>query len=485
MEKQGNLRKGLRVNAVELRDLGEAKAYVAHGLVMARAATLTPGLWKLSLETALALAGAGDPLPPPGFLADLCHALLGEATSGPARDLPAVPGWPADAVRRYEDFVLGKLTSDPSIERASDALKTYAAGERARGVAFVARQVRERTRIDGVNLPPAVIRQLLAAPAADGPRLAKESLAESGPHPLLIPHAEALVAAVRRTPDLLGPDEVAALDQRMALADFGQLVAYRQILRTAAALEAELPNRPPPPRPGRTEVPTRVLDDDVYPVGGYSSIGTKGTIESLLHSQLAYLEDGPGPDLFAVKFVRDELFYYTRDENQFRRRRRAFAIRLDPSLVESRVKDPDAPVQRVVFAVAATLVVVRKLLEWLTADALRIDLVVPTTDPKNPLAHESDLLTTLLRDAIEREAVAVSASPPAELAARFETLARTHQFHSLLVTANEPPADAVPALRVAARPAFTDSDATKQSWPVADATTAWAGAVRAVLEEWV
>jgi hypothetical protein len=474
------------VKAEEMRDLGEAKAYVAHGLLMARAAPLSPGWVKLTLDAALALTASGDPLPPPGFLADLAHVLGGETSSGPARDLPPVPGWPAAAARRYEDFVLGKLHSDGTIERAADAIKTYAPGERARGVAFVARQLRHRTRTDGVHLPPAVIRQLLAAPAEETLRLARESLPESGMHPLLPPHVEALVAGVRHTPDLLGPDDLTALDQRMALADFGQFVAHRQILRTAAALEAELPTRPPPPRPGRTEVPTRVLDDDIYPVGGYSSIGTKGTIESLLHSQLAYLEDGPGPDLFAVKFVRDELFYYTRDENQFRRRRRAFAIRLDPSLVSARVKDPDAPVQRVVFAVAATLVVVRKLLEWLTTDALRIELVVPTAEATNPLADETELLAILLRDAIERGAVAVSALPPDDAPARFEALARTHQFHSLTLTADATPAgDSAAALRVSARPAFTDTDGTTQTWPDADATTAWAGAVRAVLEEWV
>jgi hypothetical protein len=100
------------VKAVELRDLGEAKAYVAPGLLFARAAPLTPGLIRLTLDTALALAAGGDPLPPVGFLADLAHVLLGEATSGPAKDLPPVPGWPAEATRRYEDFVLGKLTSD-------------------------------------------------------------------------------------------------------------------------------------------------------------------------------------------------------------------------------------------------------------------------------------------------------------------------------------------------------------------------------------
>lgn len=221
-------------------------------------------------------------------------------------------------------------------------------------------------------------------------------------------------------------------------------------------------------------------------MGGYSSIGTKGTIESLLHSQLAYLEDGPGPDLFAVKFVRDELFYYTRDENQFRRRRRAFAILFDPSLVNARVKDPDAPVQRVVFAVAATVVIVRKLIEWLTTDALRIELIVPSAAAKTPLAEETELLSIMFRDAIERGAVAVRALSPDDVRARFEELARSHQFHSLAIRAEGPsPVETTTDLRVGVRPAYADTSGESRTWPDADATMAWAGAVRAVLEEWV
>ena len=62
--------------------------------------------------------------------------------------------------------------------------------------------------------------------------------------------------------------------------------------------------------------PTRALDEDTYPVGGFTSISTRGSIESLLHSQLAYMETDERPDLFDIKFLRDELLYYARDENQ-------------------------------------------------------------------------------------------------------------------------------------------------------------------------
>ena len=99
------------------------------------------------------------------------------------------------------------------------------------------------------------------------------------------------------------------------------------MVRTARALEADLPRQAPRQRARRFEVPTRFLEEDTYPVGGFSSLSTRGTIESLLHSQLAYMEPDERPDLFDIKFVRDELLYYARDENNFLRRRRTFVRR--------------------------------------------------------------------------------------------------------------------------------------------------------------
>src|SRR4029077_16166328 len=127
----------------------------------------------------------------------------------------------------------------------------------------------------------------------------------------------------------------------------------------------------------RMEVPTRILDEDTYPVGGFTSIATRGSIESLLHSQLAYMEDEPErPDLFDIKFVRDELLYYSRDENQFLRRRRTFVFALAADLVSARCKGGDLPYQRGVLLLALLTVIVHKLAEWLSTDALSFQIVL-------------------------------------------------------------------------------------------------------------
>src|SRR5205814_9025804 len=189
-----------------------------------------------------------------------------------------------------------------------------------RGAACVVNQFRERAGFGGVLLSPAVIKSLLEAPADEVLSRGWDSL-NRGVQPLLVELYEGLIAATRRVAEVLGAEDVFELEHGTALAELGQRVALRQVLQTAARLEAGVPKHKPRPRTSHREVPTRVLDEDTYPVGGFASISTRGTIESLLHSQLAFMEPATGdpqagtprPDLFDIKFLRDELFYYSRD----------------------------------------------------------------------------------------------------------------------------------------------------------------------------
>ena len=67
------------------------------------------------------------------------------------------------------------------------------------------------------------------------------------------------------------------LEQKTALQSMGEYVAHRQVLQMAAKLEEGLPKHKVRPLQGRKEVPTRVLDEDTYPVGGFSSLSTRGS----------------------------------------------------------------------------------------------------------------------------------------------------------------------------------------------------------------
>ena len=419
----------------ELRDLDAAKRFLIEGLWLQRAVKPSPAGVRTALEWAMEVASGGNALPPVGFIADVGHIALGADAEHRNKDPLHVPGWPPTLARTYEDHVLGKLYADWTFERAGDALRRFAEGkERTKGVAYIVNQIRDRLQFGGVFLPPAVIRGLIASNPDEVLSAGWDSLMRDGPTPILTRLFEEIVAGARRASEVLVKEDVDALEDKSALGEMGQYVALRQIRQTTARMESRLPARPVRPRAGRKEVPTRVHDEDQYPVGGYSSISNRGSVESLLHSQLAYMERET-PDLFDIKFVRDELFYYSRDENQFLRRRRVFVFALFPDLVAARFKDPGLPHQRIVLLQSAILALVRRLSEWLSTDAIRFEVLLIQDGARQPLAEEATLMRLLLREPIERGDGLVEWLPDqAALVRHLNHLTRQSQVHCLACT---------------------------------------------------
>lgn len=478
---------------IEIRDLDAARRFVAEGLWLQRAVRPSAATVRPALEWAMEVLSNGDPLPPVGFVADVGHVALGADAEHRHKQPVAVPGWEAAAGRMYEDYVLGKLYADWAFERAGDAVRRLAGTDRVKGVGFLVTRVRERLGVPGVVLPPAVVRRLLGTNPDEVLAAAWDDLTRDGPDPQLVAAYDELVKAARRSAEVLVKEDAEALEDGSALGDLGQYVALRQVRRTAAGLLARLPARPVRPLVGRREVPTSILDEDQYPVGGYTSISTKGSIESLLHSQLAYIEDGPSrePDLFDVKFARDELFYYSRDENQFLRRRRVFAFAFFPDLSAARTKDPELPVQRVVMVLAAVLAAVARLTDWLSADAIRFELLFVQAGDKRPLADEAALFKLLLHEAIARgEAVIADVPDRAAASARLDHLAREAQVHALAVgvgpTKLTAEAAGVTELLVdGPRPRVVDGLPAPADAADPDPADAWREAVVRVLRLWV
>jgi len=394
----------------ELRDGEQARRFLVEGLWLQRVTPPAPAAVPAVLRWALEAASAGQPLPPLGFIADLGHVALGQDHGLlTARDPLGGVGLPAGLARTYEDHVLGKLYADWHFERAADALRRYQGRDQDRGIAFLLNQYRERAGLPGVLLSPAIVRGLRERPPEEVLALGWDTLTREGVLPLLPELYEGLIAATRRTGDVLGAEDVFELEHGTALVEMGQRVALRQLLQAAIKLEAALPRHKVRPLAGRQEVPTRVLDEDTYPVGGYSSVATRGSIESLLHSQLAYMEtDGERPDLFDIKYLRDELLYYARDENQFLRRRRTFVFALLPELAQTRFKDAALPWQRIVLVCALLLTVVRKLTDWLTTDALVFEFVFLDEGNADTLADERQLLQLVLREQIANGTVTIT-----------------------------------------------------------------------------
>lgn len=355
---------------------------------------VTPLDTRAALQFALELASDGQPLPPIGFLADLWLILAGRAQVRRAVKMSWAGVLPASIVRKFEDHVVSKLFADRTLERAANAIRPLKGRERLRAAAFIARQMRERVTFHGVSLSPAAIKSQLELSRSDIPGETGEITG------LLTAQLEEMVATFRGAAELLGPEDVFELEHGTAIAEFGQRLALRQILQTVARWEAQLTSPPRRDRRRVREIPTRVADEDAYPVGGFASISNRGSIESLLHSQLAYMEPGAAarPDLFDVHYLRDELLYYSRDENQFFRQRRGFAFVLAGDLVDARFKDAGLSYQRIVLAQAWVITAVHKLLDWLDTEAVSITLAMPTAAGRSLLAAERELFDVIFRE---------------------------------------------------------------------------------------
>jgi hypothetical protein len=393
------------MKSIELRDLDEARTIVTQGLYLQRAMQPGAGTVKDALEWALEILSQGNPLPPVSFIADLGHiAFSMDWETKNTRQRLVVPNVSPNLLAAYEDHVLGKIYADWTFSRASEALRHYHEGrDRSRGLAFVINQIRLNAGFSGIEFSPGILNTMIADSPDELLRQGVESLQTDGLHPLLEDLLHSLIDCVRGRAEVLEEADNIELESGTALDEEGDRVAFRQVVMAASKLEATLPRHRVRPLPRRQEVPTRVLDEDAYPVGGFSSISNRGSIESLLHSQLAYIEDGAKqPDLFDIKYLRDELLFYSRDENQFLRRRRTFVIAFYPDLLETiRYKDAELPYQRGILLLALLYLVVRKLSEWLSTDALVFDLVfiVPEADPLVfPLDTEFELLTRLFRE---------------------------------------------------------------------------------------
>jgi hypothetical protein len=427
----------------ELRDSDEARQFLLQGLCLQR--TVRPHEETVSriLEWCAELASEGTPVLPLCLIADVGHLAFGATDEEDSQERgqnkgTSHGGFEAGLIRGYEDYVLGKLFSDSSFERGADALVQYSGErDRARGLAFLLTQITERSGCGGVILSPGVIRELQRQPPEEVLHEAWQSLAGE-PSPLLVETLKELVEAIRNCGNVLGPEDVFELEHGTALAGFGQRVALRQLLRTSAQFAEAFPQQPTRNPSRLMEVATHIEDEDTYPVGGFTSISNRGSIESLLHSQLSYMETDPDlrPDLFDVFFLRGELLYYSRDENQFFRRRRTLLISLFPDLAKTRVKDAGLPCQRIILTLALLHATVSQLIQWLSEESLVFEFVF-VDDAGKQLANERELIATVFRDQILNGTVVISTSAESELSSRAEDRARTSLCHLMTVSQHD------------------------------------------------
>ncbi len=432
---------------VELRDQGDAERWLTIGLGLTRLVAPSPD--ELATVTPWLRASIDDlpALPPPGVIADLGRLLGGRSLTLIPTPVPAGAARLRAALRRYEDDWLAAVAADARINAAADAWAKLPPALHAAAVALVAASVLVRIGFtDGVTVSNAIARRLLNRPPSDTFVAAQAALAPLHDDAadevvtLLAQGYEGLARAARQASHLLDDPDVFALENLTVLKSLSQRVAIAQVLEAAGELKRALPKR----LKGNAQststgfVPTRLEDDSAYPVGGFSSMSTAGSLENLVTSELIYMdEEEQKVDLFDMRYVEGELLYYTRDEAILVRRRRSIAFVLDAELVSARYKDPGLRWQRLVTLLGVIAASAGKLYEWLAEEALMMRvLFVRDALGGSPLGAERALAELFLGEWIEKGVAEVRDATLVEIAA--ETLKESNQARVQLVLVGAP-----------------------------------------------
>jgi len=347
------------------------------------------------------------------------HAAVGELPTAPPfgvvvdvgmlltrPDFDARAGWAIEnprlraAVDGYTEHVLGRLAGDPHLEDLRDVVATLDSRTVAETLAVVCDELLARLGFSD-GMPSAVARRVVALPReellSDGVTALQDTpeVAEA-----LAVMYEALAAGARRCGDLLAAADATLARHFEALRHRGDRMALQQIMAAAEAIEDGLPRKVKSRFKRAANVATRLEEESTYPVGGYASIATWGSIENMVSSELAYIEDGKTVDPFDVRWASGELLRYTRDEGIFVRGARTPTLLLGADLESCRFKDPGPGWQRMVIALGFAVAAVRRLAAWLDTTELTIRIVVFSED-EQPLSKELALLELALAEWVE------------------------------------------------------------------------------------
>lgn len=311
------------------------------------------------------------PLPPLVFVLELGLVLSGEELG--LHGEPPAEGL-AEAWRSYRTQVSARWQEDRRRRALQDAFARLPPSDRAYAVATLASMVLARLEAGLEAEPVAPLRRFLQRPAGS----MTEAMLQASEAPEVVERARAGLSSLARAARRLGPlfreQDVLVLERLSSLRTPADRLALEQVAEALSVFERQLPRRMRSRRVEGGSHHSTLEDESSYPTGGFSSLSNAGPIENLVPSELAYIEEGSGPDLFDVRFATHELLKYTRDESQHRRRRRRLRIELDPSLDRLRDKDRSDRWQRLVTLVGLLLAVCRRLLGWWGEDEVRIEL---------------------------------------------------------------------------------------------------------------
>ncbi len=406
-----------------------ADAAIAAAFVVA----VVDGVVDVDLPRTLACAvdvwGAGVDKAPLAVVHDLAHALLrgrsvqlvgGRAPAGLLLDDDDAAALRA-ARLAWEDRVVAPWLADPSFVAAHVVIAGAPAAARGRLLAHAVALA--LGRVVGAGALPAgnVARLRSASERWSGRDRVVDRLAlaaRATPHALVdvLGQLDAVRTALP-APRLFLDEELWELAHLVDLPSEAARLALRTVHRTCAAIPRLAPATQALLRRRARDVPIDAEAPDTFPAGGFDAMSTKGALENLVRTEVAWVGEGttttpdgrPGPDLFDVRFVEGELLFYTRDESPLLLQRRALVIVVE-DVDHLRHKVPTLPTQTLVLVQAVALRAFHDLVDVVGAPAVQATFALGGQDG-HVVAEEQALLSLSLQtDVAHRRAAVVSPS---------------------------------------------------------------------------
>ncbi len=323
---------------------------------------------------------------------------------------------------RFEDRVLTTLLRDPSIQAAHVVIAGTSVARQDDVIAHAMTILAPLLLAGHVWPPQPIARWRTVLEALEAVREDGNGNNDDGDTDL---EADFIVAAVAVI-DAIAPALAAPVLADDALWELSRLevlpsAAARLALRTMHKQAASLPS---PSSSLLTRLKDRrqevVIDEavaDEFPAGGFDAMSTRGVLENLVRSEVAWVgvgaDDAPGAkgrglDLFDVRFVEGELLYYTRDESPLLERRRHLVVVIE-DVARLRHKPIELPTQTLVLCEACVLRAYTDLQQGLGAHVVTLAVHL-SGDDDVVVDEEAALLRTSLASEIAHRRAAITTS---------------------------------------------------------------------------
>ena len=407
-------------------------------LLLSRLAPTDAALFRW-VRPALTHAIRESPSAPPLFvLADVALLLSGRPL--------VVEGSDVDLdLRAYIDHFLGALALSSVRVALQDARARLPEDTRPLADALLTERILRRCKTRW--RPPettAEVRRFMTQGAAEAIGRAVDQLPDCASD--LQDAVNELTVGARGCAHLLTPADVLLVENLSLLQTRSLRLAADQAVAAATELGRTLPVRVRRSSRGSGRLATRVQVESAFPAGGFSGVTQRGALQSLVTSELVYMDDGADIDLFDVRYVTNELLYYARDEGSLLRHRYTLHVCFDASLMDARRVAEGHHHQGTVAAMGLVKALLDGLVRWLGDTELALHLHVATG-----LDTEATVLTALFGDALAQGVAHIHRSD-------LSTLRSTHAPPLVIHLHHAAPVDPHPSV-------LPIDVATVESWP--------------------